>query len=191
MKPIIFLLFITFFLSRCDLPQKEKKLQQKEAELNQKEQELMLREDSLQVREEELANKERLFDSAYNRTVNDSLPTLYPGLAGLWTVRMYGTETTCPGSAVGDTKTEQWEISLQNNGVMAKAVSNNKVVRFYTGNYSGRVLELLAQQDSTIEAQTAKIIVRLRQTKENEMEGERQIIRDDCRIVYALELKKQ
>ncbi len=192
MRQIIFLFFIVFFLSACDFSQKEKKLQQKETELIRKEQELLLKESSLQVREEELANKEKLFDSTSKISVTDSLPAKHGEVAGLWNVRMNCTETTCPGSAVGDTKTEQWEMSIQSNGVMAKAVSNNKVIRFYTGSFSANMLELSAQQDSSKEAQATKIIVRLQQTKENEMSGQREIIREeDCRIVYALQLQKQ
>jgi len=39
------------------------------------------------------------------------------------------TETNCSGSAVGDTKNEQWEIGYQNGGIVAQAFSGNKLVR--------------------------------------------------------------
>ena len=51
-------------------------------------------------------------------------------------------ETTCPGSAVGDTKTETWDINYENNLIIAKAMANNKLVRVYTGSYDGTNLTL-------------------------------------------------
>ena len=102
------------------------------------------------------------------------------------------TETTCTGSAVGDTKTEQWQIGFENNKVIVTATSNNKLLRLYAGNYVGNSLELTAQQDNAITPQVGKIVVRLQETKENKLEGQREIIRpEDCRIVYDLQLQKQ
>ena len=100
--------------------------------------------------------------------------------------------TTCSGSAVGDTKSEQWEISYQEKTVVAKAMSDNVLVRVYSGSYSGNLLQLTAQSEESDPGQAAKIAVRLSLLHDNEMEGEREIMRvDDCRIVYALSLKKK
>ena len=73
------------------------------------------------------------------------------------------------------------------------AISNNKVVRIYTGSYVNNVLRLSVQQDST-DTQFGKMVVRLQNVKdkEREMEGEREIIQaSGCRILYSLQLKKQ
>lgn len=170
---------------------REQELEVKVAELNQKEQELLLKEKSLQLKEEQLAKREKLLDSTANKNSIDTLSSLHPNLPGLWNVTMRCTETTCAGSAVGDTKNEQWEISFENNTVIAKAMSDKKLLRVYSGTYAGNSFELTAQQNNASDAQAAKMVVRLQKTKENEMAGQREIIRPDCRIVYALELSRQ
>jgi len=48
---------------------------------------------------------------------------------------------------------------------VAKAMSNNNLVRIYTGTYSGNSLELSAQQDTTASGQNAKMVVRLLKQK--------------------------
>ena len=62
---------------------------------------------------------------------------------------MICTETNCPGSAVGDSKNEQWDISFQDNAIIATAISNNQMVRVYTGHYFGNSIRLTVQKDST------------------------------------------
>lgn len=191
MKLIFFLLLMLSFFTGCDIKEKEKRLQQKELELNQKEQELLMRERTLQAKEDALAERENILDSSTNKLLVDSSILLNTQLPGIWNAKMNCTETTCPGSAVGDIKTEQWQIDYQDNKVIVRTISGNKQVRVYSGAYAGNTLELTLQQnDST--AQATKTLVRLQETGENEMEGQREIIRgEECRIVYALQLKKQ
>lgn len=191
MRSGFFLLSMLLFLISCSSRQHEKRLQQKELELNQKEQELLMKERSLQEREDQLAERENMLDSSTNKLLVDTSVLLNTQLPGVYSATMHCTETTCPGSAVGDTKTEQWQINYQDNQVIAKAISGNKQIRVYTGNYSGNILELSSQQNDSLPS-TTKMIVRLQETEENEMEGQREIIRgEDCHIVYALQLKKQ
>ncbi len=191
MKWLFFLLLFVIFFSGCDMRNREQALDMKEAELNQKEQALLVKEKSIQLKEVELFKREKLLDSTSNKTVADTLAALHPAISGLYNVTMRCTETTCAGSAVGDTKNEQLEIIIQNNTVIVKAMSDKKVVRIYSGSYVGDFIELIAQQDN-INPQTGKMVVRLQETKEKELEGQREIIRpEDCRIVYSLELKKQ
>lgn len=176
----------------CDLREREMELEKKLSEVNQKEQELLVKEKSLQLKEDELAQKEKLLDSASNKLMADSLAVLHPELPGTWNVTMRCTETTCPGSAVGDVKNEQWQISYQDNTVIVNAMSDNKLVRTYSGTYTGSVIELSTQPDTAQAGQNTKMVVRLQVTKDNEMTGQREIIRpEDCRIVYSLDLKKQ
>jgi hypothetical protein len=187
----LFIWVILFFSSGCNVKEHEKKLQQKEAELNEKEQELFRKEQALQAREDALAERENILDSSTGKLLGDSPVLLHPQLPGVWNATMNCTETTCPGSAVGDTKTEQWQIDYQNNNVIVRAISGNNQIRVYSGNYSGNTLELTSQPNDSIPS-TTKMIVRLQETKENEMEGQREIIRgEECRVVYALQLKKQ
>jgi hypothetical protein len=190
MKYLIFFLAMFFFTS-CGLRQREAELETRANELNQKEQELMLKEKSLQLKEEELFKREKLLDST-SKNPADSFIAQHPQLPGKWNVTMRCTETTCSGSAVGDTKNEQWEISYENNGIVAKAFSENKLVRVYTGSNNEGIVELSTEPDNPDLSKSTRMIVRLQSIKENEISGLREILRpDNCHIIYALELKKQ
>lgn len=179
-------------MTACSLREREKEIETKLGEINQKEQELLLKEKSLQLREDELTKKEKLLDSTRNKQYSDTLTSVNPQLVGSWSVKMNCIETTCSGSAVGDTKTEQWEITYQDQTVIAKAMAGQALVRVYTGNYSGNTLQLTAQSEEPNPQQAARMTVRLTFSREDEMEGNREITRaDDCKIVYALQLKKK
>lgn len=170
----------------CDIKKREKELETKQLSLQQKEQELILREQALELKEEEFRKQDSI------KMVKDTLWGTYPNLPGTWFVKMVCTETTCSGSAVGDTKTENWEISIQNNMVMAGAVDNGKLNRIYSGGFYNDRLEITSENTDLETRQNIKIVVRLKQTREGNMKGTREIIRqDDCHIVYDLELRKQ
>jgi hypothetical protein len=174
-------------------------VQQRALELHQKEQELDAAEQFLEQREAELLMREKLLDSASGRlqdsvsykTIEDSLLISHPQVPGLYRVTMRCTQTNCSGSAVGDTKNEEWEIAYEHNSVVIKATSGKKLIRLYKGVFSGPAIELEAQPDSLTAAGSGKIIVRLQQTKQNRLEGVREITgTNDCRIVYNLSLRK-
>lgn len=185
----IFLTFflVAFFLSGCGIREREKTLREKEAELARREQQLLIRAEALRLKEEELLRKTQKLDS----TQQDTAFSHNPKIVGLWSVKMVCTETTCPGSAIGDTKTEIWDISYQNKQVVATALDNQKVVRTYTGTYKNNLLELSERVETPANAPATHMLVRLKLVGESAMEGEREIIRTgDCRIVYALEMNK-
>src|SRR5688572_12407051 len=118
MKQRILLFLLTIFLLQgCDMRKREENLQVKEAQLNEKEQELLLKEKTLQLKEDELAKKQQQIDST---TISDTTTQINTKLVGSWEVKMTCTETSCSGSAVGDTKNETWDISYQNKNVLAK-----------------------------------------------------------------------
>ncbi len=187
MKLIMLLIIITTFFSGCNLRERELNVEKKEAELMQKEQELNLLAKTLQIKEEELAKREMGLDSS---ALSDTTSVYNPALVGLWSVKMTCIETTCAGSAVGDVKNEQWEIAYQNNNIIAKAMDAGKISRVYTGFYTGNTLELVENRESTATQPATKMVVRLRLTKENTMEGQREIVRENCKILYELSLTK-
>jgi hypothetical protein len=190
-RSIIFSVLCISIFSGCSLRQREIELDKKLAEVNEKEQQLSLKEQSLDFREQQLSDREKKLDSTTRKIANDSLYILYPKLPGVWNVKMQCTETNCAGSAVGDIKNEQWEFKFQDNAVLASATSNNQLVRIYSGEFVNNSLRLAVQQDSS-DTQSARILVRLQQTKDNEITGEREIIQPSgCRILYSLQLKKQ
>ena len=183
----LYIAAMLLILPGCDLRQREEFLQKKEAELNQKEQELLLREKTLQLKEEEL----RKVQQGDSTAISDTTALYNPGIIGFWGVKMICTETTCPGSAVGDSKTEQWNISYESNNIIAKAMDNDKLVRTYVGKPHADVIELTERLADTSQV-SASMIVRLRLIDNNRMEGQREIVRDrDCKVVYSLQMEKQ
>lgn len=187
------ILFIVFacLTTGCGLREREQELDRKLALVNQKEQEMLLKEKSLQLKEEELAERQKLLDSSAKNPA-DSFIAQHPQVPGKWDVTMRCTETNCTGSAVGDTKNEQWEISYQNGGIVAQAFNGNKLERVYTGSSDGNAIELSVATESGEPGSATKIIVRIQEIKDKEMTGQREIIRpENCHIIYALVLKKQ
>lgn len=192
MKYFFFFTLFLIFLPSCEIQKQQERINKRETELNQREQQLLLKEDSLQLMAAELTKREMLLDSTQRNAI-DTLSALYPGVPGIWNVSMKCTETTCSGSAVGDTKKEQWEITFHSNTIIAKARSDNKLLRIYSGSYiGGNIFELSAEQENVAAQKGAKMFVRLQKSNENQMTGQREISRpEDCRIVYSLELSKQ
>jgi hypothetical protein len=181
---------VVLLCSGCDLKAREEALQKKEAELAQKEQQLTLKEKSLQIREEELLQLKQKLDSV--KTNTDTALVYNQQLIGQWNVKMTCTATTCPGSAVGDTKTETWNINYENNLIIARAMVNDKLVRVYTGSYDSTNLMLSEDVTNAPAEPVTRLTIRLALTGENTMEGQREIVREnDCRIIYSLQLSKQ
>ena len=186
-------LFFIILLSGCSLKERERELDKKTQQVNEREQELSLKEQSLDFREQVLNEREKSLDSTTKKMANDSLYILHPELPGSWNVKMVCTATNCAGSAIGDTKNEQWDFAFQDNSILASAISNNKLVRVYTGNFNGEAMRLSLQRDST-DNQSSKMTIRLHTNVKNESEmiGEREIVQPGgCRILYSLQLKKQ
>lgn len=174
-------------MAGCDIRQREEVLQQREAALNEKEQQLLVKEKTLQVKEEALLRREQRLDSTLK---TDTTHLVNPALVGRWEVKMVATETTCPGSAVGDTKTETWDFAYQGNIIVVKAIVSEKLVRVYTGFYTGNTIELV--EEVTNSQVTSKMVIRLRIVDDTHMEGQREIVRQgDCRVLYALQLQKR
>jgi hypothetical protein len=101
------------------------------------------------------------------------------------------TEATCAGSAVGDTKNEQWDISYQANQLVAKAMAGDKLARVYSGFFNDGTVQLKASSDTSASQPAARINITLRITDSTAMQGEREIVRNDCRVLYTLQLEKQ
>jgi len=189
-RVIMLCLMVVLLCSGCNLQAREEAVKKKEMELAQREQQLSLRERSLQIREEEVLQLKQKLDSV--KTKADTALVYNQQLIGEWNVKMICTETTCPGSAVGDTKTETWNIGYDSSFIVAKAIANDKLVRIYTGSYDGTNLTLSENIANIPSEPATKMTIRLTITDDNTMEGQRIINREnDCRIVYSLQLSKQ
>jgi len=193
MKWIFYLyLLSTFLFYGCNLRERETSVQNKETELAQKEQELTLKEKSLQLKEEELLKREQQIEKQVDSTAQQDSAFIYnPNLIGQWNAKMTCIETTCAGSAIGDTKTETWQLAYQDNHIIAKAMTGENMIRVYTGTYSNNTLELTENVELSPSAPATKMLVRLTLLNPNTLEGQREIIRaGDCRIIYSLQLNK-
>lgn len=176
-------------LSGCGLREREVELEKKAADLSKKEQELLLKEEMLNQKEKELTEWELRTDSSFLGISLDTTGKINPELVGKWNARMVCTETNCEGSAVGDSKTDKWDISYIGNTLVARVLEDRSSARIYTGKLINDVIELVAIKD--IRAQGTRMNVRLQITNTNELKGERTIVRENgCRIVYSLTLQK-
>jgi hypothetical protein len=177
----------------CTLQQREKELNRRSEELKRWEQQLVLKETALSLKEDDLNKRERQMDSTFRNVPSSDSANQYDTLiTGFWNVRMYCTETSCAGSAIGDTKVEQWEISYQDGSVIAKAMSDNMITRIYIGTYQHDMLRLTSSHEELPSKKVTNMLVRLQIRKPGEMEGQREIQRpENCRIIYGLELRKQ
>jgi hypothetical protein len=181
-------LFLLIQIS-CNTDRREKELQQKQEMLDQKEQELILKEKTLQLKEVELLARETKLDSTLQ---TDSTSVYDSTLLGKWAVKMVCTETSCSGSAVGDTKTELWEITMEGKSFIAKAMSGEQLIRVYSGLFTGNTLELIAETEKSSEQPAAKIVARLHIVNESRLEGTREIVREnDCKTTFTMEMQKQ
>lgn len=190
MRKIVLFPLSLLLLAGCQNQEREQRLQKKEAELAHREQEILLREKALTLREQATQKAQQAADSARNVAPADS--ALANTLAGTWVTRMNCIETDCAGSAIGDSKNEQWEFSHEQGDVLVKASANNKIVRVYTGTLQGSELQLTAQHLEGETLPDAAITVQLQLTADKRLEGRREINRpDNCRIVYALTLTRE
>ncbi|WP_234734561.1 hypothetical protein [Tellurirhabdus bombi] len=190
MKKLLCLLLLITFILGCQDQQRENELQKREATVAQKEQTLQLKENELVLREKKLLEKENDLDSANNVMAIDTVYNRIVG--GTWAVKMNCIETSCLGSAIGDVKNEQWEITNEEGKIAAKAFVNKKQVRQYTGSITANALEMTVQHMENETLPDAQMTVRLQMINDRRLEGKREIVRsDNCKIVYALELTKK
>lgn len=185
--PSVILLFL--LLAGCGLHEREQRLTQQEQTLREQQQELILQANQLALKENQLDARARQLDSA--KTQSNLLATTFPKLAGRWDVNMICSKATCSGSAVGDTKNEQWLINLQDSSIIAQAFTKNTLTRVYAGTYKDGLLQLNAQAAGSVADPSVQINVFLRPTGDSlSMDGKRTISRPNCQIVYNLTMKK-
>lgn len=181
LKHLTLLLFIGNSICSCsndtELKELKDSLRSKEMQLASLYERLKIKDDSL-----------RLFNSTLSKDPTDSAGAYKPELIGLWSAKMQCIETSCEGSAIGDIKNEQWEMSYQGTMLIAKAITDNKVTRTYSGYLKNEYIEL----ESNEPGGTTLMTVRLQTIRNDEkLEGIREILRgENCRIRYSVTLEK-
>ncbi len=185
MKPkLIFLFILIVFIQSCGLNEREKNIKKLQLEIAQKEQSLLAWEQRLKLKEQDLDHAKQSLDSAKMQTDSGSLYN--PAINGKWIVKMSCIETSCEGSALGDTKTEQWDISYNQNTVIVKAYSGPVLIRVYTGKYKDNQLKIVDERPNI----DVSFKAALNFISAAKMDGTREIIQKDCKIVYALTAEK-
>lgn len=174
---------LLFFSLGCS-NQEDGAAEKTSAQLEQFRDSLLTKERELNLKEQELTKREQALDSTSN---TDSVGVINNDLTGKWQVKMTCVETNCEGSAIGDVRTENWNISYQNDVAIVEALSNGKVQRLYTGLYNGKELQLVS---SSAPSETT-ITILLTPTSAISMRGRREITQAaGCKIFYRLDLDK-
>jgi hypothetical protein len=170
-------------LQGCESKERAAQLTLREQQIAGKEQTLIQWEQRLTLLENELQErlKKRQQDST---SVTDSLQAL--PVIGRWMVKMRCTETNCSGSAIGDTKTETWEIAYHNKGVVVSSYTKNELSRIYNGTFTPTRLEVTNGKPGSESLMRVTL-----ELKDGKMEGIREVERTDCKIRYALTLQRQ
>ncbi|MHB1176960.1 MAG: hypothetical protein ACYCZO_01365 [Daejeonella sp.] len=175
---LFFIVLLFFTVTGCDM-----KDAKKEKDLNEREQNLIFFEQKLKAKEDSLLKlQHKQFIDTINSIDEQDLPII-----GSWQVKMNCIETTCLGSAIGDTRSEKWNIYRKKNIVVAKAMSDEKVTRVYLGLLNGNKIMLTAQSSD------GKTLIKVSMTfiSASQLDGLREVIKsDDCSIIYALKLEK-
>lgn len=181
----LFMLLLCFTATGCDDTAQSQALRQKEDSLQLREQQLEIREKEVELKEAAWIQQQQLSDSNFT---SDSNYVVDSAFIGNWNVMMTCTEATCPGSAVGDTKNEIWNFFYKGKTLVATATSNGQLVRTYSGFYAGNLIELREKRDTAVAH--VRMVVRLRIVDEINLEGQREITRETCKIIYNLKLQK-
>ncbi|WP_157097953.1 hypothetical protein [Niabella ginsenosidivorans] len=171
----------------CGFDERKKQLDQREQALIAREQLVMIKEKQLKLLEDSLKKNFEKIDSANLSQAEQTFP-LPDSLAGSWNVNMVCTQTNCTGFAVGDIRKETWQIAGVDNNVTIRALQGEKLIRVYTGKFTGTQLKLATPET----AQTATIMkVELNIDNQNKMNGQRIITQPDgCNTSFKADLDK-
>jgi len=175
--------FFTLICQSCGFKEKEEQLKKQAQRLAEKEQGLMQWEQRLTLLEKELQEKKNK-QIADSTSTTDSLQA--QAFTGKWVVKMRCTETNCGGSAIGDSKTETWEIAYSNKAIVVNAFAGNDLSRIYNGSFSQNRLEVTNGQPGT-----ESVIRVMLELKDNKMEGTREVEQTNCKIRYSLNAERQ
>jgi hypothetical protein len=172
----------------CTGEQDKKRLDDRERSIKRRESEIGLREQRLKASEKLLMTRKLQLDSAYK--LKDSIGVYNEKIVGAWKVTMQCTETTCTGYAVGDTKTEQWNITYENNRVVVKAYVKKKLIRTYNGLFSNNAIQLTADQPEL--KIHMDVVLAPEGGRDELMTGHRTINKEEneCRTVFGLKAEK-
>lgn len=199
MKLLALLFCSLVSLCSCTDERRRSELDMREAEIKKKQSELLALQRNVFLKEQELIRREKALDSTvramhlYSGTdsiANDTTQSI-SYLGGLWSVTLVCTQSTCENFAVGDTKSEVWNVTTQQNKVFAQVVSARQLTRAYAGSVASNLIYLNDNNQSRDTTSASVNNIRLKMNTTNTLEGERELIRENCRVVYSVKMQKQ
>lgn len=179
----IYLLLFSFIIVSCN-NQEAQEMKARGIALEKLRDSLMVKERELDLKAQELEKREQMLDTTTN---NAPEGIINPNLTGKWQVKMTCVETNCSGSAIGDVRNEQWNLSYRNDLFIVEGLTNGAVNTLYTGLYNGNELQLNA--DNNAAGTTISIV--LTPAENGTMVGRREVTQaGGCKIFYRLNLNK-
>jgi hypothetical protein len=183
---LVVICFPYIALASCREAGRDQALNARDSALQQREAYLQHWQDSLDIRARELSARERALDSL---KAGRAFGIVDSTLVGDWKAAMTCTEAGCSGSAVGDTRTESWNLTYHSDTVVIVSKQKNALARVYVGSFDGTTLTA-----RWIGSDTAATDMRLelRSTQPAVMNGTRTIDHRDakCQVVYDIDLTR-
>lgn len=182
MKKSILLISFLSVLFSCDNKNKAN-------DLALREQELLNKEKSFAQKEAEYQSLLKMRDSIFNHKKSDSIKIIKwsDEISGAWTGKVICTESNCSDYVVGDQRTDTWEFDSDSIQLFTKIISNNNLVRLYSGKFENNEIKLNFKTDSTAKKQVDMNVL-LNEISPSKIRGTRTVSVDNCRARFSVEL---
>ncbi|MGJ7029812.1 hypothetical protein [Niabella hirudinis] len=186
---IIGIILLGLSFNGCGFEERRKQLDSREQALNAREQAVMLKEKKIVLMEDSLKRYAAKMDSA-SRVPDEPRIPLPDSLAGSWNVTMICTQTSCTGFAVGDIRKENWQVMGNGATVTVRALQGNKLIRVYTGSFTGTGLNLSTPETESV-SPSATMQVILKTDNINKWSGQRRIVLSDgCETIFKIDMDR-
>lgn len=192
MKMLIFWMIIMSCLPACSGDDRQiEKVNEKQMQLDSLQREIVLKDQELAIKEKTIDSLTKISqaDSSRDSVLNDTSHTVH-FMNGLWNVSLTCTKSTCENFAVGDVKSEVWKITDEQSLVLAEVVSAN-LHKSYSGAAGSNTINLKNYNQPQDSTSSSNEEIRLKINAQNKVEGEKELIRKNCRVVYSLTMEKQ
>lgn len=160
--------------------------------------ELQKRDSLLTVKEKEFALKAADYKSLLE--LRDSLTAIKDSVAvnplpvditGNWTGKIVCTYSNCTDYVVGDVRTDEWNLSVDDGKIAAKNINKTGVIRMYTGEYDGTRI-LLASQNTPDAPVNRSFKIEFGTVSAERLAGTREIqVDQSCTSQFSIELVRK
>ncbi|MBA5246952.1 hypothetical protein H1R16_08235 [Marnyiella aurantia] len=160
--------------------------------------ELQKRDSLLTVKEKEFALKAADYKSLLE--LRDSLTAMKDSVAvnplpvditGNWTGKIVCTHSNCTDYVVGDVRTDEWNLSVDDGKIAAKNINKTGVIRMYTGEYDGTRI-LLASQNTPDAPVNRSFKIEFGTVSAERLAGTREIqVDQSCTSQFSIELVRK